>query len=144
MDSTFFYFNTHYAIQVQNFIIKHSGGLNGIRDYGAIESILEHVKNDTYYPSLESKTCHIFFSINKIHAFTDGNKRSAISLSAYFLEINGAKFIVDKFIMEMENITVHVASNRINKDLLFEIIQEIIYQEDYSESVKLRIALALM
>ena len=33
---------------------------------------------------------------------------------------------------------VHVADNRIYKDLLFEIISSLIYEEDYSEELKLK------
>lgn len=39
----------------------------------------------------------------------------------------------------MENISVHVADNRIDKDLLFENISSLIYEEDYSEELKLKI-----
>ena len=39
----------------------------------------------------------------------------------------------------MENIAVCVADNKIDKDLLFEIITSIIYEEDYSEELKLKI-----
>ncbi|MEY3499157.1 MAG: hypothetical protein RL308_826 [Bacteroidota bacterium] len=43
----------------------------------------------------------------------------------------------------LENITVYVADNKIDKDLLFEIIQSIIYEADYSEELKLKIYNAL-
>ena len=33
---------------------------------------------------------------------------------------------------------VHVADNRIYKDLLFEIISSLIYEEDYSEELRLK------
>jgi death on curing protein len=39
----------------------------------------------------------------------------------------------------MENIAVDVADNRIDRDLLFEIINSIIYEHDYSEELKLKI-----
>jgi len=47
-----------------------------------------------------------------------------------------------KFIAAMENVAVDVADNRIGKDLLFEIINAIIYEEDYSEELKLKIIYA--
>lgn len=43
----------------------------------------------------------------------------------------------------MENISVTVADNIIDKDLLEEIIESIIYDEDYSEELKLKIINAL-
>ena len=51
--------------------------------------------------------------------------------------------MVSKFIIEMENIAVHVADNRIEKDLLFEIITSLIYDEDYCEELKLKIISAI-
>ncbi len=47
--------------------------------------------------------------------------------------------MVFKFITEMENVAVHVADNRIDKDLLFEIITSLIYEDEYSEELKLKI-----
>ena len=67
----------------------------------------------------------------------------ARSLAAFFLELNGYDFMVTKFITEMENIAVHVADNRIDKGLLYEIIQSLIYEEDYSEELKLKIIHAI-
>lgn len=140
----FKYFDAHHALEVQNYIIENSGGKKGIINQGLLESVLEHVKNDLYYPALEDKVCHLFFSINKNHTFNDGNKRSSIVLSAYFLEINGADFLVDRFIREMENIAVYVAENKIDRNLLLEIIKELIYKNSFSETLRLKIAIALM
>ncbi len=137
------YFNTLYAIKTHDKIIETSGGLHGIKNIGDLESPLEHIKNDDYYPDIENKVTHLFFAINKNHSFNDGNKRSSIALSAFFLELNGYDFVVVKFIIEMENIAVHVADNRIDKDLLFEIITSLIYEEDYSEELKLKIIASL-
>ncbi len=43
----------------------------------------------------------------------------------------------------MENIAVDIADNRIDKELLHEIIISIIYEDDYSEELKLKIIAAL-
>jgi len=135
----FVYFDTAHAIMVHDEIIHHSGGALGIINIGLLESVLQHVQNDQFYPEIEDKITHLCFSINKNHSFNDGNKRASIALSAYFLEINNCSFRVARFIDEMENIAVDVADNRIDKDLLFEIIYSIIYEEDYSEELKLKI-----
>lgn len=138
----FSYFDSNHAIQIHDSIIDNSGGIMGIINRGLIESTLEHIQNDIYYPEIEYKVTHLFFSINKNHAFQDGNKRASIALSSYFLEINNCAFIVNRFVIEMENIAVDVADNRIDKDLLFEIIQSIIYENDYNEELKLKIILS--
>lgn len=139
----FIYFDIAHAIEVHDGIIIKSGGLLGVLNIGLLESTLDHVQNDLYYPDIEHKTTHIFHSINKNHSFQDGNKRASIALSAYFLEVNGFDYRVSVFMERMENIAVHVADNKIDKDLLFEIIQSIIYEADYSESLKLKIVNAL-
>ncbi|WP_163409440.1 type II toxin-antitoxin system death-on-curing family toxin [Flavobacterium ajazii] len=135
----YLYFDTNHAIKEQNFIIENSGGRKGIINIGLVDSVLEHIQNDLYYPEFENKVCHLFYSINKNHAFADGNKRTSIVLSAYFLEVNGFDFKVNYFINEMENIAVHVADNRIDKDLLQEIITSILYENNYEEELQLKI-----
>ena len=134
-----FYFDIAHAIEVHDWIIENSGGRAGILEIGSLESALEHIQNDMYYPALEEKLTHLVFAINKFHAFNDGNKRSSIALGAYFLELNGYDYCVKQFVTEMENISVWVAENRINKDLLGDIITSIIIDDEYPEALKLRI-----
>jgi death-on-curing protein len=135
----FFYFDVAHAISVHNWIIEHSGGLAGIKNIGQLESPLEHIQNDWYYPEMEDKLTHLVFSINKHHAFNDGNKRSSLVLGAYFLELNGFDYVVKRFVKEMENIAVWVADNVIDKVLLLQIISSVLYEDDYPESIKLAI-----
>jgi death-on-curing protein len=144
MSIEFKYFTSEFAVQVHDSIIRESGGLMGIKELGLIDSTLAHVQNEFYYPDIEDKLTHILFSFNKNHCFTDGNKRASLALSVYFLSINGLDILVDKFIIEMENIVVDVADNRINRNLLFEIITSLLYEEDYSEELKLKIIDAKM
>lgn len=139
----YLYFDTKHAITAQNFVIENSGGRKGIINIGLVDSVLEHIQNDLYYPEFENKVCHLFFSINKNHAFEDGNKRTSIVLSAYFLEVNDFSFKVSDFIQEMENIAVHVADNRIDKELLQEIITSILYENSYDEELQLKIVNAI-
>ena len=101
-----FYFDVTHAINEHDWIIRNSGGLDGINNIGNLESPLEHIKNDAYYPNIEDKLTHLVFTINKNHAFTDGNKRSSIALGAYFLELNGYDYAVTRFVHKMENIAV--------------------------------------
>ena len=139
MEEDILYFDVKHAIKVHDYIIEVSGGLHGYRDIGLLESVLDHIQNDMYYPSLHEKLTHLVFSVNKFHAFNDGNKRASISLGAYFLELNGYKFCVKAFVLCMENIVVWVAEGKVNKELLGEIICSLIEEDDYSESLKLKI-----
>lgn len=140
---TYIYFDIEYAIRTHDFIIENSGGSLGILEIGKAKSVLEHIQNDLYYPEFEDKLTHLVFCINKFHAFNDGNKRTSIALGAYLLEVNGIEYCIDKFIIEMENIAVYVADNKIDKELLREIIGSILTEDNFSEELKLKIIDAL-
>ncbi len=139
----YFYFDVRHAIHVHDWIIENSGGMPGISNRGNLESSLEHIKNNVYYPEIEDKLTHLVFSINKNHAFVDGNKRASIALGAYFLELNGYDFIVAQFVIEMENVAVLVADNKISKKLLYKIIYSLLNEDDYSEELKIELLEAI-
>lgn len=139
MPGIILYFDLKHAIEVHDWIIENSGGLPGARDLGSLESVLDHIQNDTYYPTFEEKLVHLVFAINKFHAFNDGNKRSSLSLGAYFLELNGYDYCVRKFFLEMENIVVWLAQNTISKELLLKLITSLIMDDEYPEALKLEL-----
>ena len=143
MEAQFLYFDVAHAIKIHDWIIEHSGGMSGKNNIALLESPLEHIRNDLYYPKIEDKTTHLVYSVNKNHTFMDGNKRLSIVLGAYFLELNGYGYCVEIFLQRMENITIWIATNVISKILLLEIITSIIYEVDYSEALKLKIISAV-
>jgi len=138
------YFDSNYVVTIHDKILDISGGISGVKNIGNIDSPLNHIQNDDYYPTFEEKLTHLVFCLNKFHGFNDGNKRASIGIGAFFLEVNGLDSIVDKFIIEMENIAVAVADNVVDKDLLYEIICSILNEIDYNESLKLKIVNALL
>lgn len=110
------------------------------KDKTSLQSIIDFVKNDDYYPNLIDKIVYLMYSINKNHIFVDWNKRSSIYFSAYFLLLNiFDDNLVKKYIRELENIAVLVADNKISKDVLFEIISCLISYEEYNEELRLKI-----
>jgi len=119
------------------------GGALGHLDLGKLDSVLQHIQNDDYYPAFEDKLTHLFFSACKFHCFQDGNKRIAIVLAAQMLLLNGYLYCVSSFLHEMENISYHVAAGRIDRVLLQEIITAHIAQESDSEALKLKILNAI-
>lgn len=138
------YLTIEQAIEVHRKTIEVSGGgVLGHLDMGRLESVLEHIQNDDYYPTFEEKLTHLFHSACKFHCFQDGNKRIAISLGAQLLLLNGYLFVAEKFLREMENITYHVAADRIDKQLLGEIITAIINGDEDNEELKLKILHAI-
>ena len=103
--------------------IQYSGGgtLEHF-DLGRLESVLQNIQNDDYYPTFEEKITHLFFCVCEFHCFADGNKRLAITRSTLFLLLNGYMAIAQSFMLEMENISYHVAAGKIDKDLLLRIM----------------------
>lgn len=92
------YPTTEMALEKHDEIIEKSGGVKGVLNVGLLDSCLDFIRNDTYYPEFENKLAHIVFGLARNHAFTDGNKRTAIAVAAYFLEINSYdQFYVDAF-----------------------------------------------
>lgn len=138
-----FYFDVAHAIRTHDQVIDLSGGLAGLRDIGLLDSVLDHIQNDDYYPAFEDKLTHIVWSVIKFHSFNDGNKRSAIALGAHFLELNGYDCFVTHFIREMENIVVWVAENRIGKALLHRLVSVLCVGDEYDEPLKLDLIDAL-
>lgn len=119
------------------------GGLQGVRDRGPLESTLQHIQNDDYYPTFEKKLTRLMFGLAKFHCFVDGNKRIAITATSLMLMLNGYMAIVPRFMREMENICVYVASDVISEELLHEIICAHTAFDPDREDVKLKVYEAL-
>lgn len=137
------YFDAQHAVAVHDWIIENTGGLPGIKDVGQLESVLQHIQNDDYYPTFDAKLMHLIFGINKFHAFNDGNKRSSLTLGAYFLTLNGYDYCVPQFMLQMENIVVALAEGSISKDLLHRVTISLIEEDDFSDELKLELANAM-
>ena len=99
-------------------IMQQSGGLIGIRDFGALESALAQpymtFGGNELYPSLAAKAVALGFSLIQNHPFIDGNKRTGHAAMAMFLAINGYK--INASIDEQFEIILSVASGNLNRD----------------------------
>ena len=141
MDSGLVYLTVEQAVATHNKTIQYSGGGAAEHyDLGRLESVLENIQNDDYYPNFADKLTHLFFCACEFHCFVDGNKRIAITLSAQFLLLNGYMAVAKSFFTEMENISYHVAAGKITKELLHRILTGVLdgtYDSD--ESLKLEI-----
>lgn len=115
------------------------GGSEGIIDLDSIECAIEQIQDNLYYPEFEHKLTHLLWVANKSHGFIDGNKRIAITAASMFLLMNGYLSVAKDFMYRMETISFHVAAGNIDKELLLEIITSILYEEDYSEELKLKL-----
>lgn len=135
------YITLDQAIDIHRNTVEVSGGgtLEAI-ELGKLESVLQNIQNDDYYPTMEDKLTHLFYSANKFHCFADGNKRIAITLCIQMLNLNGYLYCLRSFVTEMENISRHVAAGLIDKDFLHEIVSAVLALEmDENETLKLKI-----
>jgi death-on-curing protein len=98
-----------------NFIIAQSGGLQGIRDSGALESALAQPRmtfgSRELYPTLVEKASALGFSLIQNHPFVDGNKRTGHAAIEIFLVLNG--FEIDASVDEQEQIILQVAVGKL-------------------------------
>ncbi|MEK7576615.1 MAG: type II toxin-antitoxin system death-on-curing family toxin [Patescibacteria group bacterium] len=74
-------------------IIDVTGGAHGVRDIPRLLSAVERPKmqfsGKDLYPTVFDKAAVYFESIAFDHPFIDGNKRTAIAMTARFLFLNG-------------------------------------------------------
>jgi death on curing protein len=138
------YLTLEQAIEVHKKTVDSSGGGSlGHLDLGKLEAVLQHIQNDSYYPTLSEKITHLFFCACKFHSFVDGNKRIAIALCVDMLNRNGYLRSLLGFIRESENISYHVAAGRISKELLGEWISAVLRGVEDDESLKLKVLNAI-
>ena len=135
------YITLEQAVSIHSKTIEYSGGGTlGHFDLGRLESVLNNIQNDDYYPTFVDKLTHLFFCTCEFHCFQDGNKRLAITLSAYFLLLNGYMGITKTFFEITENISYQVAAGKIDKELLHRIMESIMDGTyEYNEELKLDI-----
>jgi death-on-curing protein len=124
-------------------VVVSGGGSTGQLEIEKLDGVLNHIQNDDYYPSFDTKLTHLFFCACKFHCFEDGNKRIAITLCAQMLLLNGYLRSVNAFIRDSENISYHVAAGTISKELLGEWMRAILNGQDDDESLKLKIYQAI-
>lgn len=84
------------VIQIHYEIVKVTGGSQGIRDIGLLESAVSRPQatfdGKDLYSTLEYKAAALIHSLLLNHMFVDGNKRTATVCMMEFLILNGKKF----------------------------------------------------
>ena len=93
-------------------LLSQSGGLQGVRDEGLLESALEapfQSFGDTdAYPSLQQKAARLGYGLIKNHPFADGNKRTGAHVMLVFLALNGIELSYTQ--KELSDIILAVAA----------------------------------
>lgn len=93
-------------------LLSQSGGLQGVRDEGLLESALDapfQAFGDTdAYPSLQQKAARLGYGLIKNHPFLDGNKRIGTHVMLVFLALNGVELSYSQ--KELSDIILAVAA----------------------------------
>lgn len=132
------------VLKVYEKTIKMSGGgLSGVLDRGKIESIIEFIQNDDYYPDFVAKLNYLVFRFCSGHCFQDGNKRIALTLGVYFLHKNGHYWAAALFMKRLEAIIYHIAAGSISQDLSIRVMEYIVNCTDFDEELKIDLAHAM-
>ena len=86
-------FNKEKVMLLHRLLIEQTGGEEGIRDVGLLESALEAsyatFDGKELFPTKEEKAARLCTGLISNHAFVDGNKRIGIYVLLTFLEVNG-------------------------------------------------------
>lgn len=95
-------------------LIEATGGSDGIRDVGMLESALENpfqtYDGEELYPSIQAKAARLCYGLVKNHAMVDGNKRIGVHAMLVFLALNG--YEVEYTQKELSDLILDVAADR--------------------------------
>lgn len=79
-------------IQLHSRLVERTGGCDGLRDRGLLESAVFNVESCfggvEAYPTVEEKAARLLFSLANNHAFVDGNKRIGVLAMLMTLSLN--------------------------------------------------------
>lgn len=113
------------VIELHTRLIQATGGLDGVRDVGLIESSLSSAFSTYFgiekYPSIEEKAARLCYSLVNNHAFLDGNKRIGVFVMIIFLELNG--IVLNQTDEEVVKLGLGVASSELDYDAILEYIR---------------------
>ena len=95
-------------------LIDTTGGSDGIRDIGLLESALESpfqsYGGEELYPSIQAKAARLCYGLVKNHAMIDGNKRLGCHAMLVFLALNGYEMEYTQ--KELSDLILDVAADR--------------------------------
>ncbi len=120
------------VLMIHTVVLETFGGLAGVKNPWQLESVLHHIQNDIYYPTIIEKAAHLFFGLIQFHTFNDGNKRTALLALHTFFVLN--EIYLEDFVIKMEDIAIGVAKWEIEKEDLIKIFRSMFLSFDYDIS----------
>ena len=88
-------FGKEKVLLLHRILIEQTGGEDGVRDMGLLESALAACDatfdGKELFPGKEEKAARLCTGLVSNHAFVDGNKRIGVYVMLTFLEVNGIR-----------------------------------------------------
>jgi death on curing protein len=98
------YLSLEEVLELHRLVLEQSGGLDGVRDLGGLDSALAQPQmtfgGQELYASLAEKAAALGFSLVCNHPFLDGNKRVGHAAMETFLMLNGWELAADVDLQE--------------------------------------------
>ena len=106
------------VLQLRISLIEATGGSNGLRDEGLLDSALSNpfqsFGGKELYPSIPAKAAQLCFGLVKNHAMVDGNKRLGAHVMLVFLALNGYELSYKQ--KELSDMILSVAAGEISAE----------------------------
>lgn len=103
-------------IQLHVLVLQETGGGEGLRDLGRLESVIATLTQEVFdtelYVGEFEKASALLRGIVSDHPFVDGNKRTGLLVATTFLAVNGYELLAKKG--ELEDFAVCVAVERLD------------------------------
>jgi death-on-curing protein len=110
------------VLELHRWVIEQTGGAEGVRDLGAVESAVAQPQmtfgGKELYPTIESKAAALCFSLVMNHPFVDGNKRTGHAAMETFLVMNGFELASD--VDGAEVVILDLAAGELSREGLLE------------------------
>lgn len=103
-------------------LIETTGGSEGVRDEGMLDSALSNpfqsFGGESLYPSVQAKAAQLCYGLVKNHAMIDGNKRLGTHVMLVFLALNGYELEYSQ--TELSNTILALAAGELSVEALLQ------------------------
>ena len=119
-------FSQEKVLLLHKLLVEQTGGSDGIRDFGLLDSALESAYatfgGEDLFPTKEEKAARIGVGLVSNHAFVDGNKRIGMYVMLTFLEVNGIP--IDATDEEVVEVGLRLAEGKMQYEELLQWIKD--------------------
>jgi death-on-curing protein len=124
------YLTLEEVLELHRLVLEQSGGLDGVRDLGGLESALAQPQmtfgGQDLYPSLAEKAAALGFSLVCNHPFVDGNKRIGHAAMETFLVLHGWELASG--VDEQEQVILRLAAGGMKREEFLEWVRSHLQQ----------------